>query len=341
MKKNLQLALALTLGFATTVSAQDWSVSSNTRVNNMDVSGVTTMDTEQMTRMGVSFGTDAVSVNATFNADYNLGGGDATFGVHTASATTNLMSFASVTAGRMALNLGSGRIIGSNDWNNDGNTWDGMMFGINNDFADLSVGYASMSMEGAAEGNYDNTQMMFNVAKDMGDMGFNLVYVSTDASGAESTAMGLDGTYAMANGADVSFGYYTAEAGETEMGLMSVGVDYGVSDDLNVSVGYDMYDENGFWLASGNVGGADSFMGTGMNAITEECDVMSFGGTYAMGDFTFGATMYNVTNEAETVDYSVTDMSLHYNLSDNSSLGVMMSNNDDDSRMWMSVKVGF
>ena len=113
------------------------------------------------------------------------------------------MSFASVTAGRMALNLGSGRIIGSNDWNNDGNTWDGMMFAINNDFADIHVGYASSNQEGGVN-DFDNTQMMFNVSKDMGDMGFNLLYVSTDASGAESTAMGLDGTYAMANGANVS-----------------------------------------------------------------------------------------------------------------------------------------
>ena len=119
MKKNLQLALALMLGLATTVSAQDWSV------------------------------------NSSFNADYTFGPGNAaSFGVHTANATTNIMSFASVTAGRMALNFGSGRIIGSNDWNNDGNTWDGMMFGINNDFADIHVGYASANMEGAAEDDF-------------------------------------------------------------------------------------------------------------------------------------------------------------------------------------------
>ena len=343
MKKNLQLALALMLGLATTVSAQDWSVNSNTRVNNHDVDGVTSMDTEQFTRMNVAFGGDAVSVNASFNADYNFGGADATFGVHTATATTNIMSFASVTAGRMALNFGSGRIIGSNDWNNDGNTWDGMMFGINNDFADIHVGYASANMEGAAEGNFDNTQMVFNVAKDMGDMGFNLLYVSTDASGSESTAMGLDGTYAMANGADVSFGYYTAEGFDgAEMGLMSVGVDYGVNDDLSVSAGYDMYDENGFFLASGNI--RNDFAGTGMRAITDECDVMSFGGTYNMGDFTLGATMYNVTDDAD-LDYSVTDLSLGYSFSENSSLSVHMSNgqsdNEDNTRMWLGVHVGF
>ena len=112
MKKNLQLALALMLGLATTVSAQDWSVNSNTRVNNHDVDGVTSMDTEQFTRMNVGFGGDAVSVNASFNANYALEnrtpereGVD--FHVHTATATTNIMSFASVTAGRMALNFGS------------------------------------------------------------------------------------------------------------------------------------------------------------------------------------------------------------------------------------------
>ena len=345
MKKNLQLALALMLGLATTVSAQDWSVNSNTRVNNHDVDGVTSMDTEQFTRVNVAFGGDAVSVNASFNANYDLSNpqGGVSTNVHTATATTNIMSFASVTAGRMALNFGSGRIIGSNDWNNDGNTWDGMMFGINNDFADIHVGYASSNEEGGAA-DFDKTQMMFNVSKDMGDMGFNLLYVSTDVSGSESSAMGLDGTYSMANGADVSFGYYTAEDFDgSEMGLMSVGVDYGVNDDLSVSAGYDMYDEGGFFLASGNV--RNDFAGTGMRGITEECDVMSFGGTYAMGDFELGATMYNVTNEAETVDYSVTDLSLGYNFSDNSSLSVHMSNgqsdNEDNTRMWIVVNVGF
>ena len=44
----------------------------------------------------------------------------------------------------MALNFGSGRILGDNDWvNGNGNTWDGFLVGINNDFADLHVGYAA------------------------------------------------------------------------------------------------------------------------------------------------------------------------------------------------------
>ena len=50
------------------------------------------------------------------------------------------MDFASVTAGRMALNFGSGRILGDNDWvNGNGNTWDGFLIGLNNDFADVPL----------------------------------------------------------------------------------------------------------------------------------------------------------------------------------------------------------
>ena len=351
MKKNLQFVLALTLGLATTVSAQDWSVSSNTRVNNMDVSGVTTMDTEQMTRMGVSFGTDAVSANATFNADYNLGGGDATFGVHTATATTNLMSFASVTAGRMALNFGSGRIMGSNDWNNDGNTWDGFMFGINNDFADLHVGYASRSEEGGMT-DFEGTTMMFNVSKDMGNMGFNLLYTSTERTGmaamtapAEETAMGLDATYAMDNGAVLSLGYYTADDGAHEMDLTALGVSYAVNDDLSVHAGYDMYGEHGFYLASGSFG---DMLGSGMEYSTfedfEGTD-MSFGGSYSMGDFMIGATMHTVESEDELTEYSVTDLSLGYSLSENSSVSMNYSTTDradqDWTATWLSLNIGF
>ena len=81
------------------------------------------------------------------------------------------MGFASVTAGRMALNFGSGRILGDNDWvQNEGNTWDGFLVGINNDFADLHVGYAATDMTDA----YEATTMYANVGKEMGAAALNL-----------------------------------------------------------------------------------------------------------------------------------------------------------------------
>ena len=130
MKKNLHFVLALTLGLATTVSAQDWSVDSRTRVNSTEDA----TSTDQRVRTAVDFGGDAVSAHVELNSTATLGSvanDDFSLTVREAYATTNVMDFASLTAGRMALNFGSGRILGDNDWvNGNGNTWDGFLIGL-------------------------------------------------------------------------------------------------------------------------------------------------------------------------------------------------------------------
>lgn len=343
MKKNLHFVLALTLGLATTVSAQDWSVDSRTRVNSTDDA----TSTEQRVRAAVEFGGETVSAYAEINSSATLGAvanESFTNSLRQAYATTNLMDFASVTAGRMALNFGSGRILGDNDWvQGNGNTWDGFVFAINNDFADVHVGYAATDMTDA----FDATTMYANIGKDMGAMGFNLLYVNSteDVTGSENTSMGLDATYAMDNGAELSLGYYTNDNNGTEMDLTTLGVSYGVNDDLTVHAGYDMYGENGFYMASGSFG---DFYGSGMeySTMTYEGTDVTFGGSYTMGDFKIGATMHTITSEDETVDYSVMDLSLGYSLSDNSGLSVNYATSDRDSeneftKTWISLNVGF
>lgn len=343
MKKNLHFVLALTLGLATTVSAQDWSVDSRTRVNSTDDA----TSTEQRVRAAVEFGGETVSAYAEINSSATLGAvanESFTNSLRQAYATTNLMDFASVTAGRMALNFGSGRILGDNDWvQGNGNTWDGFVFAINNDFADVHVGYAATDMTDA----FDATTMYANIGKDMGAMGFNLLYVNSteDVTGSENTSMGLDATYAMDNGAELSLGYYTNDNNGTEMDLTTLGISYGVNDDLTVHAGYDMYGENGFYMASGSFG---DFYGSGMeySTMTYEGTDVTFGGSYTMGDFKIGATMHTITSEDETVDYSVMDLSLGYSLSDNSGLSVNYATSDRDSeneftKTWISLNVGF
>ena len=343
MKKNLHFVLALTLGLATTVSAQDWSVDSRTRVNSTDDA----TSTEQRVRAAVEFGGETVSAYAEINSSATLGAvanESFTNSLRQAYATTNLMDFASVTAGRMALNFGSGRILGDNDWvQGNGNTWDGFVFAINNDFADVHIGYAATDMTDA----FDATTMYANIGKDMGAMGFNLLYVNSteDVTGSENTSMGLDATYAMDNGAELSLGYYTNDNNGTEMDLTSLGVSYGVNDDLTVHAGYDMYGENGFYMASGSFG---DFYGSGMeySTMTYEGTDVTFGGSYTMGDFMIGATMHTITSEDETVDYSVMDLSLGYSLSDNSGLTVNYATSDRDAeneftKTWISLNVGF
>ena len=330
------------LGLATTVSAQDWSVDSRTRVNSTEDA----TSTDQRVRTAVDFGGDAVSAHVELNSTATLGrvaNDDFSLTVREAYATTNVMDFASVTAGRMALNFGSGRILGDNDWvNGNGNTWDGFLIGLNNDFADVHVGYSATDMVDM----YDASMMYFNVAKDMGAMAFNLLYVDTkeDVAGSENTSMGLDATYEMENGAVLSLGYYTNDNNGTEMDLTSLGVSYGVNDDLSIHAGFDMYGENGFYLASGSFG---DMYGSGMeySTFTYEGTDMSFGGSYSMGDFNLGVTMHTITSEDETVDYSVTDLSLGYTLSDNSSVTMNYASSDrsgeDNTKTWISLNIGF
>ena len=69
MKKNLHFVLALTLGLATTVSAQDWSVDSRTRVNSTEDA----TSTDQRVRTAVDFGGDAVSAHVELNSTATLG----------------------------------------------------------------------------------------------------------------------------------------------------------------------------------------------------------------------------------------------------------------------------
>jgi hypothetical protein len=344
MKKNLHFVLALTLGLATTVSAQDWSVDSRTRVNSTEDA----MSTEQRVRTAVDFGGETVSAHVELNSAATLGAvanEDFSLSVREAYATTNVMDFASLRAGRMALNFGSGRILGDNDFvQGNGNTWDGFLVGINAiDAADIHVGYASTNMDGA----YDATTMYLNAAGEFNGANVNLLYVDSkeDLSNSENTSMGLDVAYSTM-GADLTMGYYTNDNNGTEMDLITLGASYGVNDALTIHAGYDMYGENGFYLGTGSFG---DMYGSGMEYSTFNFEGTDFslGGSYAMGDdFMFGATMHTITSEDETVDYAVTDLSLGYKLSDNSSVKVNYATSDRDAnaeytKTWISLHVGF
>ena len=353
MKKNLRIVLALTLGLATTAHAQDWSVDSRTRVNSTEDATMT----EQRVRTAVDFGGEAVSAHVEFNTAATLGKYAADqlhFDVRQAHATTNVMDFASLTAGRMALDFGNGRIMGTRDWDQKdlGSTFDGFLVGINNDFADLHVGYAASkdTTHAVLTNGYEGTTMFINAARDMDNMSFNLFYMSSkdDINSVDNTAMGLDASYAMGNGVNLTLGYYTMDDGTEggEMDLTSLGAHYEVNDGLTVHAGYDMYGENGFYSDKGSFG---DMQGSGMMyssfAGFEGTD-MSFGGSYAMGDFTLGATMHNVTSEDEVVEYAVTDISLGYTLSDNSSVKVNYATSDQDAdneftKTWISLHIGF
>ena len=348
MKKNLQNALILAMGLMTTVSfAQTWDGDSRTRI---DMSGeAEEMSTAQRATVGATWGGSDWSIHASTNVNYTLGTGNAaTIGVYEAYASTDLMGYASVTAGRQALDYGSGAIVSSNQWGANRTTWDGFTFGLDLDMADVTFGYASTTdsitdLDG-------RSQMWLNAAKGEGDWNANLLYVSTTIGGADAaTAMGLDLSYAMMGGdLNLNVSYNTASGYgalgmETEdMDMTMIGATYNVNESMSISGSQTTYGENGFNVGSASMGG---YASSGSLGYLGADDVnMAIGGAYAMGDFTLGATMNMITNDVTNAeDRDVMDISVGYTMSANANLSLSMATDTqgdaESNHMWITLNI--
>ena len=342
MKKNLRNILVLAMGLMTTVSfAQDWDADSRTRID-MNGDG-DEMSTDQRATVGATWGGSDWSIHGSTNVNYTLGTGNAaTIGVYEAYASTDLMGYASVTAGRQALDYGSGAIMSSNQWGANRATWDGFTFGLDLDMADVSFGYASTS--GAVSDETGRSQMWLNAAKGEGDWNANLLYMSTTLGAADAmTAMGLDLSYAMMGGdlsLDVSYNTATGYGAE-DMDMTMLGATYNVNESMSISGSQTTYGENGFNVGSASMGG---YASSGSLGYLGANDVnLAIGGAYAMGDFTLGATMNTITNEVSAVDRDVMDISVGYTMSANANLSLSMAtdtNGDDETNyMWITLNV--
>ena len=347
MKKNLRNILVLAMGLMTTVSfAQDWDGDSRTRI---DMSGDgDEMSTDQRATVGATWGGSDWSIHGSTNVNYTLGTGNAaTIGVYEAYASTDLMGYASVTAGRQALNYGSGAIMSSNDWNANRTTWDGFTFGLDLDMADVTFGYASTSGEDADLSG--KSQMWLNAAKGEGDWNANLLYVSTTVMAEDAaTAMGLDLSYAMMGGdlnLNVSYntatGYGALGMEAEDMDMTMIGATYNVNESMSISGSQTTYGENGFNVGSASMGGFDN---SGSLGYLGADDVnLAIGGAYAMGDFTLGATMNTITNEASDDDREVMHISAGYTMSANANLSLSMATDTkgdtETNYMWITLNV--
>jgi hypothetical protein len=347
MKKNLRNILVLAMGLMTTVSfAQDWDGDSRTRI---DMSGDgDEMSTDQRATVGATWGGSDWSIHGSTNVNYTLGTGNAaTIGVYEAYASTDLMGYASVTAGRQALNYGSGAIMSSNDWNANRTTWDGFTFGLDLDMADVTFGYASTSGEDADLSG--KSQMWLNAAKGEGDWNANLLYVSTTVMAEDAaTAMGLDLSYAMMGGdlnLNVSYntatGYGALGMEAEDMDMTMIGATYNVNESMSISGSQTTYGENGFNVGSASMGG---FENSGSLGYLGADDVnLAIGGAYAMGDFTLGATMNTITNEASDDDREVMHISAGYTMSANANLSLSMATDTkgdtETNYMWITLNV--
>ena len=361
MKKNLRNVLALFLGLMTTVSfAQDWNVDSRTRIDMSEaVNGEGYKMTNQRVTLGATWGGSDWAIHLSSDANYTLGvSADPSMSIYEAYASANLMGIASVTAGRQALNYGSGALMGTNDWNNDRNTWDGLSFGFDLDMADVTVGYASANPGANFVGNpnpgvamEDNNNMWVNLGGEFSGWNVNVLYL-TD-SNEDDAAYGLDISGGLM-GASVGGSMNTDYAGNS---MRVVNLGYAVTDDINISVGQTAYgDENydltvggrqaSFNMANSNMNGSWSDNG-GIGYLSAGDENLTYGLSYNMGGISLGASMHRITNTMDdTYERSAMEVNLGYSLGDNASLGLKYVTDDngdataDESKYtWLTLTV--
>jgi hypothetical protein len=345
MKKNLQNALVLAMGLMTTVTfAQDWDVDSRTRI---DMSGDNDkMVTNQRATLGATWGGSDWGIHLSSDVNYMLSNqaatGEITMNIFEAYASTDVMGYANVTAGRQALNYGSGALISSNDWGTNRTTWDGFKIGLDLDMADVTIGYASNNMGGADENGVadgSNGNMFLNAGGEFSGWNVNLVYMTTttDGESGDNAATGID-ISGEVMGAGISASM-NSDFDENEMRV--IGLTYAVNDDMGVHASQTVYGEDGdfnmagtnmdgSWMTTGNIG----YLGAG-------AELLSYGITYKMSGISLGATMHNVTNSMdEAVDTDATEISLGYSLNDNAGLHLSMVDDNEVKYMWLTLNVG-
>jgi hypothetical protein len=358
MKKNLRNILVLAMGLMTTVSfAQDWNVDSRTRI---DMNGAgDEMSTDQRATVGATWGGSDWGIHVSSDVNYTFRNANGTnaagpsMNVYEAYASTDLMGYASVTAGRQALDFGSGAIMSSNQWGANRTTWDGFNFGLNLDMADVTFGYGNSSLADSDTTGY--SKMWLNASKAEGDWSANLLYMSTtDGLADADVAMGLDLAYAMMGGdLSLAVSYNTTSNGvaEEDGDMMSIGATYQVNESMTVTGNQTTYGENGFNAGSASMGGRLSSGNLGYLGANDKD--MNFGITYNMGDFNLGATMHKITNDGEDLvgtanaDYTrdVTEITLGYTMSANANLAISMATDgtdtsvEDTKYMWVTLNI--
>jgi len=316
MKKNLQKVLILALGLTTTIAtAQDVNVDSRTRVNNTDSDART--GTQRLT-VGASWSGSDWSINASSDLNYDLGTAATTNSVYEAYVSTDLMGFATLTAGRQDLNFGSGALISSNSWGMDRYTNDGLSLTANLGGFDLNVG---------TMGGLDMDNQYINASGSFAGADVNVLMLNNG----DLSAHGYDLSYGMGDfslAASMNSDYEGDE-------MTSYGVSYNVFENMSASYTMTSY-EGAFNMDNTAMNGGWTNGVLGYQAAGS--DVTSIGISYDLGDINLGYTMHTVTAEDGTEAES-SSMTLNYALTDNASIGFAKLGGTDTENTWITISI--
>jgi len=312
MKKNLQKVLILALGLTTTIASAQWSANSTTCVDNTnsDARTAVTRITAGFDMSGVHVSSDYyATMDATETIQYNAN-------VYEAYVSTDVMGYGTLTLGRQDLSFGSGALIGSNNWGIQRYTTDG---------ANFAASFSGFDINAGTLGGINENSNYINAAGSFSGVSVNVLMIDN----MDVKSSGFDFGYSMMDGA-LNLSYSMNDDGQgSEMTHM--GASYSVFENMSINASMKSYEGDDTYHT---FTAANSAWNEGLNSgeIMHQdngTDILSYGLTYDLGDISLSYTMHTLSEDDETVDgidwtytdVEVADMSITYNLNDNTTLG--------------------
>jgi len=367
MRKYIRNILLISLVINSSVCfSQDWSGNSRIRVESNQKGSE--LNAANRSRLGIKWSGDKWSMNMIGNYYYkfqdaakdlnNIG----TASVYEASISTSLPFGMTLSAGRMALNYGDGRIIGNDNWGNNGRTHDGLVIRYEyEDLLKIDVGTDAIGLESL---NEDHTKDWAYVYLSRKGDNFNLdgAYLIVNAK----NTMGIALDYIMDSKLDLGFDYWNQTWYETAFeknmdesaSLMAISINYPLNEKTNVGGGMDMFSEKngGTWDASwGDYHQFNGAMDVAEKFLQEEISPEEFEVIGAWNDIYFnlsydlnnwglvGLAYHMISADDEELGGNEIDISLTNTLNDHINYGFGYSmftpNNDSDGSSWMYLQI--
>ncbi|MAX68752.1 MAG: hypothetical protein CMP60_03560 [Flavobacteriales bacterium] len=317
MKKNLRNLLVLSLGLITTIASAQWSAESRTRVDNPE-SGERMADQ----RITVSADWGAVHVSTDYSLNMQTGANaDVEATIYEAYVTTDLMGFATLTAGKQDLSFGSGALISSNDWG---------MARYTNTGGDLALELGGFNINVGTLDGVSQSNNYMNLGGSFAGADVNILMINQG----DESAHGYDLSYSMG---DFSLAVSMNED-MNEATYNSYTVSYNVMDNLTASVSQTS-NEGGFTMENTALSGGWANGNIGYLTDGDEDRALSL--SYNLGDISLGYTMHNIDNEAAGTETDASSMTLGYQLNDNAHVGLARFAEGDDLELtWITLSIG-
>ena len=317
MKKNLQKVLVLALGLTTTIASAQWSAESRTRVDNPEA-GARMADQ----RIAVTADWGAVHVSTDYTLNMQTGANaDVQMAVYEAYVSTDLMGFATLTAGKQDLSFGSGALISSNDWG---------MARYTNTGADVALELGGFNINVGTLDGVSQSNNYMNVSGSFAGADVNILMLNDG----DNSAHGYDLSYTMG---DFSLAVSMNED-MSEATYNKYTVSYNVMDNLTASVSQTS-NEGGFTMDNTALSGGWDNGNIGYLNDGDEDRAISI--SYGLGDISLGYTMHNIDNEAAGTETDASSMTLGYQLNDNAHIGLArFADVDETEYTWITLTVG-